>query len=519
MSQQNKSILSCRHIDKTFNSFIALKGITFNLQSGDKVGLVGPNGTGKSTLLKIIAGIVEYDSGVLERSKNITIGYIPQSFIDVENEKVLDFISKTTIKSEKIILSESEKHLADLHLHKEILRRTINELSGGEKTKIAVIRILLSDYDLLLLDEPTNNLDNDALLLLEDFVKKSSKTFIIVSHDRMFLDNTVHKIIGIDEFTKEASIYNGNFSDYVKQKELKIERQWSEYEDASEKREKIEKTIAEKLKKAVTIGKAKARDNDKMAKNFKTEMGQRTMQRGARLLKDKLETMDLFEKPKVPRPLKIHFDIAERSGDKVLEMKDVYKTLPTKTLGPINLKIQYGDRVLLLGKNGVGKSTILKMIMKEISSDRGEITLGSRVVGGYLSQEENFSLSTSVLELVKEEIGVEESDARKTLNRFRITEDDLSKKISDLSSGERSRLMLAIMMTKQPNCIILDEPSNHLDLEVLTELEFALEDFKGTLIVVSHDRYFIEKLKFNKFYVLTNKLNSISHYQEYESKN
>lgn len=518
MSQQNRPILSCRNINKTFDSFIALKDITFNLQLGDKVGLVGPNGTGKSTLLKIIAGIIEHDSGVLEHGKNITIGYIPQSFTDVQNEKVIEFICKTTRKSEEAVLSQSERYLADLHLHKEILQRAIKELSGGEKTKIAIIRILLSDCDLFLLDEPTNNLDNDALVLLEEFVQTSNKTFIVISHDRMFLDNTVQKIIGIDEFTKEASIYSGNFSEYVKQKQSNIERQWNEYEDATEKREKIEKTVAEKLKKAVSIGKSKSRDNDKMAKNFKNEMGQRIMQRGARLLKDKLDKMESVEKPKVLRPLRILFDIVERSGDKVLEMKDVCKVFPIKTLGPINLKVQYGDRVLLLGKNGVGKSTVLKMIMKEISPDRGEIILGSRVVTGYLPQEENFSLSISVLELVKQEIGIEESDARKTLNRFRITEDDLNKEMSDLSSGERSRLILAIMMTKQPNCIILDEPSNHLDLEVLTELEAALENFKGTLIVVSHDRYFIDKLKFNKFYVVADKLNFISNYQEYENK-
>lgn len=518
MSQQNKPILSCRHIGKTFASFVTLKDVTFNLQLGDKVGLVGPNGTGKSTLLKIIAGIIESDSGVLEFGKNITIGYIPQSFNSFANETVLDFLSKAADKSKDQVLIESKKYIKDLHLDVEIVYRPIAKLSGGEKTKIAVVRILLSDYDLFLLDEPTNNLDTDALILLEDFVKNSDKTFIVVSHDRMFLDTVVHKIIDIDEFTKETRIYNGNFSDYLQQKESNIERQWNEYEDASEKRSKVEKTIAEKLAKATAIGKSKSRDNDKMAKNFKTEMGQRIMQRGARLLKDKLSAMDPLEKPKTLRPLKVRFDMEERSGDKVIEIKEVYKTLPNKILGPIDLKVQYGDRILLLGKNGTGKSTILKMILRETSPDRGDVIFGSRVIIGYLPQEENFSDSMTVLQLVKQEIGVEESDARKTLNRFRINEDDLSKKMSELSSGERSRLLLAIMMTKKPNCIILDEPSNHLDLEVLTELESALDDYKGTLIIVSHDRYFIEKFKFNKFFMLTDRLQSLLNYQEYQNR-
>jgi ATP-binding cassette subfamily F protein 3 len=508
MSQQNKHILSCRNIDKTFDELTVLKDITFSLQSGEKIGLVGPNGTGKSTLLKIIAGILEQDAGVIERAKNISIGYIPQNFDSFNSLTVSEFLTN--------LGDGSDNRLQQLKLDKNILQRKISELSGGEKTKISVLRIMVLKYDLFLLDEPTNNLDVDALMVLEDFVQKSDKTFVIVSHDRLFLDRTVSKIIGINEFTKKAAIYDGNFSDYIKQKELQNDREWKTYDDMSEKRDKIENTVKEKMQKATSIGKSKARDNDKMAKNFKTEMGQRTMQRGARLLKDKLDNMEPIERPKTLRPLKVNFDIEERSGDKVLEMKNVYKKLPTKFLGPINLSVQYGDRILVVGKNGAGKSTILKMIIKHRFSDEGEIIIGTRVVTGYLKQEEDFPAETTVLEIMQQEIGVEESLARKTLNRFRINEEDISKKMSDLSSGERSRLMLALIMTKKPNLIILDEPSNHIDLEVLTELEKALIDFKGTLIVVSHDRYFIQKLNFNKVYVLEDTLKLIGNYQEYE---
>ena len=498
MSQHHTSILSCRHIDKSFDSFIALKDITFSLQKGEKIGLVGPNGTGKSTLLKIIAGILTQDAGILERGKEVSIGYIPQSF---------DLFAEQTVR---LFLSEHASHLSpDLELHikalglpTDILKRNICDLSGGEKTKVAVLRILASDYDLLLLDEPTNNLDMDALIVLEDFVYSSTKTCIIVSHDRMFLDRTVTKIIGIDEHTKRATVYQGNFSDYLKTRQSESLKAWQQYDDAVDKKEKIQRAVTEKRDKATKISTSKSRDNDKMAKNFKTEMGQRTLERGARLLNDKLQKMDPIEKPTVLRPLKIQFDIAERGGDKVLGLQGVSKTLPDKVLGPVDLSVQYGDRILISGKNGTGKSTLLKIIMKQISPEQGIVNYGTRLSIGYLAQEEYFSPSATLLEIIQHEVSIDESQVRKTLNRFRITEEDISKCISELSSGERSRFTLALMMARNVNCIILDEPSNHLDLEVLSELEEALIAFEGTLIVVSHDRYFVSKLQFNRQYVL-----------------
>jgi macrolide transport system ATP-binding/permease protein len=488
MHQKNKPIVSCRGIEKTFGEFIALKGITFSLQSGEKIGLVGSNGSGKSTLLKIIAGLETQDTGVIERATNLSIGYIPQIFESAHGHEDLKHAP--------------ERYLRELHLSPAILDRPLQELSGGEKTKLAILRLLISDHDLYLLDEPTNNLDIEALSLIETFVSESKKTFIIVSHDRMFLDRTISKVIGLDPLTKEATIYDGNFSAYMQQREAEIEREWKEYEDSIEVRKKMEKNVDQKMKRASKISKAEPRDNDKMAHNFKTEMSQATLQRGARLVKDKLEKLETKEKPTTLRPLNVVFDIAERSGDKVFEMKAVTKQLPEKILGPIDLTIRYGERVLLTGKNGAGKSTIIKMLMGQLAQDSGSIEKGTKLSIGYLAQEESFAKELSTLEVLKQESGLDESTARKTLSRFRISEEDLDKPIAMLSSGERSRFLISLMMIKQPNCIILDEPSNHLDLEVLTELEKGLVDFSGTLIVVSHDRYFVEKLHFNKKYML-----------------
>lgn len=518
MSQQNKSILSCRDITKSFGSFVALKQATFSLQAGEKVGLVGSNGTGKSTLLKIIARIMDADSGVVNIGKAYSVGYIPQSFGENEKQSVIDFLTNFSDINRSKLVTESRSLLEKLRLPESILDRYMAELSGGEKTKVALVRIFLSDHDLFLLDEPTNNLDMQALQVLEDFVMKSQKTFIIVSHDRMFLDRTVGKIISISEYTKEVVLYDGNFSNYLKQKEAERDREWRVYDDAIEKKEKMRRTIKQKSERVVRMGKTRSRDNDKMARNFKLEMGQRTFERDTRLMKERLENMGDIEKPTTLRPLTLSFQVVDRSGDKVFELSDVSKNLPTKLLGPINLSIRYGDRILLVGENGAGKSTLLKIILGHMAPDQGTVVRGTKLRIGYLSQEQVSDSAITVLELVQKESGVEESLARKTLNRFRLTEDDLKKKVSELSSGERSRLLIAIMMTQDPNCIILDEPSNHLDLEVLTELEQALAQFTGTLIVVSHDRYFIRKLHFHKVYLLDTTIAETLSHDDYENR-
>lgn len=513
--QQNKSILTCRHIAKSFNEFAALKDITFNLQSGDKVGLVGPNGVGKSTILKIISGIIEPDTGLIERAKDIQVGYIPQHFSEYEHESTLQFLIESTKQPENDVKIKAVPIMHKLNLPAYIFEKQMGQLSGGEKTKVGLLRILISDYNLFLLDEPTNNLDIDALNLLETFVGESKKTFIIVSHDRAFLDNTVNRIIGIDEYTKVASIYEGNFSDYVSQKEKEIERSWDSYTTEIEKREKIERAIELKEDKTSRSVKRPPPDTDKMGSNFVSEKAMRKDQRGARLMKEKLEGMGELEKPITQRPLRIDFSFVERSGDKVLELAEVTKKMGNKTIGPISLHVRYGDRILILGKNGTEKSTIIRTIMGELQPDSGEVHLGTNLSLGYLPQDELHE-SITVLDFLRNESGIEESQLRKTLNRFRITADDLQKKMSEISSGEKSRFLIALMMVKKANCIILDEPSNHLDLEVLTQLESALKKYKGSLIVVSHDRYLVRKVRFNKYFVLDSGLRQLANYQEYE---
>jgi ATPase subunit of ABC transporter with duplicated ATPase domains len=455
----NKPIVSVTNLSKSFDNFVVFKHADFAVQQGEKIGLVGSNGSGKSTLLKILNGSIKPDEGSIIFSKGVEIGHIPQEF-------------KANIK-----------------------------LSGGEKNKAALAKIFLSEQDLLLLDEPTNNLDISGLEILEKFVKESNKTFLIVSHDREFLDRTVNRIFEIDEIDKKLKIYDGNFSSYTQARNARIEKEWATYNDSMENKKWLKKAVEEKLKRADEISRSKLPDNDKMQGKTKVEWGQRIFQRGAKLLKNRLENAETLEKPKEFLPLNINFEIEERGGDKVLELVSVTKKMPNQTLGPIDLLIQYGDKILITGENGSGKTTLLKMIMGQMSPDGGEIKYGTNLKIGYLPQQEDVISEAKVKDEFIRHTKTEEGLARKILNRFKLSTEDVNKKVRELSSGERSRLIIATIMAQKVNCLILDEPSNHLDLQALESLEYAVKNFKGTLILVSHDRYFIRQLKPLKSFV------------------
>lgn len=494
MSSLNKPIISCTDISKHYDTVQVLSHINLSMQKGEKIGLVGPNGAGKTTLLRILAGLLNPDEGIVTTSKQLTVGYIPQEYRSSYDITVKEFIKEVSSISEESLSREFEKIRTQLNLPESILSRHMNQLSGGEKTKVALTRVLLASQDLLLLDEPTNNLDIEALTFLEDFVKKSSKTFLIISHDREFLDRTVTRIFEIDEFERNLYVYEGNYSTYIEERRLRLERAWEEYTDDQEKRGRLKETVDQKLRKADELDRMEAPDSDKFQFNFKIDRAKTANQRGAMLLKKRLESMDEVEKPKEPLPLNVRFFSDERSGDKVFELKDVTKELPHHILGPIDFTINYGDRLLITGSNGAGKTTLIKMLLGEIKPTTGTLFKGARLHIGYLPQSEDIIPEATVRDEFLRLTELEEGLGRRTLNRFKLTADDVEKRVSDLSSGERSRFILAVLMSKNVNCIILDEPSNHLDFEVLESLEEALKEFEGTIILVSHDRYFIKRL-------------------------
>jgi ATPase subunit of ABC transporter with duplicated ATPase domains len=333
---------------------------------------------------------------------------------------------------------------------------------------------------------------------------------LIVSHDRAFLDKIVTKIIEIDIVTKFSSIYEGNYSSYAEQREAKIDRQWKEYNDKVEKTEKFNTNIDQKSTwfldiESVKKGKKRKEDyNNGKDVNYKNADGKAA--RRIKVMKNRLEkykeNSSDITKPKYDLPLQVVFE-NERGSTKVFDLKNLEKKMGKRKIGPINLHIQYGDRLHLVGKNGTGKTTLLKMLVGELKPDSGIIEKGENLKIGYISQERWLNRpNKKVIEEFLETTKISESNARRLLNRFRITTEDVKKHVSLISPGEYSRLIIAELVAIKPNCIILDEPSNHLDLEVIEELENGLKEYKGTLIVVSHDRYFVEKIKLNQIFDL-----------------
>ncbi|MDP1625042.1 MAG: ABC-F family ATP-binding cassette domain-containing protein [bacterium] len=469
----NKPAISATDIGKSFGQYEkipVLKALSFSLQQGEKVGLVGPNGTGKSTLLKILAGVIEADTGKVACGKGLSVGYLEQ-----------EPYTETT-------------------------------LSGGERARKALDRILADEHDILLLDEPTNNLDIEILDQLEASIRASSKTYLIVSHDRYFLDKTASRIFELDPHMKSLSIYNGGFSDYLEERSRRIELQWKDYAEKMSKEKKLDASYSMKLSHIRAIEKVRMgirklhpklhdKPDDAMLRDKEAKAGRR-----AKVMKNRLERFrkesEKIEKPIELPPLRIEFEHPERSGDKVFDVTGLVKRFPGRTIGPIDLSVRYGERISIAGKNGAGKTTLIKMLLGMLASDEGEIVRGTSVKVGYMPQSHDLTDNNTVKDEFLRLADMEETEGRKILARFRLSSDDMDKQVEDLSSGERSRLILALLVAQRANCLVLDEPSNHLDLEALESLEDALSRFTGTVIVVSHDRYFLERVALTRTVVI-----------------
>ena len=484
---QNKFAIKINKIKKSFSEKVVLDDVSFSLYFKEKVGFVGANGSGKSTLSKIICGMEKQDGGEIEIFKNFKISYLPQEISG--QSSVLEYLNFSEKNKSKVL-----KELAVLGFSEEILLRKISSLSGGEKTKIFLTKVSIESSEIIILDEPTNNLDGEGLEFLEKVIKNSNSAFLIISHDRNFLDKTVSKIIELDESFSSIKIYDGNYSDYKVEKEKLEQRQNMLYVENQRQKGKIEKKIKDAIEKTTNKNNTYKVKNKKHGVHFKSERAQQQASgakgNAERELRNFEEKKGVIQK----RPLKIDFSEMEKSGKKVLEIKDL--KLPYGHKEKISLEIFSGCRVLIAGKNGAGKTTFLKEILKENKS----IFWGANVEIGYLPQDflQEKNLDKKFIDYFLEKTEKKQSDSRKILARFGFLENEVRSKISELSAGMRGRGKIALMIANNPNVLVLDEPTNNLDLEVLEKLEKALGEYKGTIIFVSHDKYFIEKIKPDK---------------------
>ena len=507
-------VLTAQNVAKSFGINAVLKDISLTMQQGDRMGLVGVNGCGKSTLMRIIAGLDSQDSGEISMVRGTRVGYLAQqdmvthgSTIWAELEKVYEPVFQME-KRLRALEVEMEHAHADNSLFTRLsseydrLTRTFEEsdgyawkslvtgvlnglgfkpsqydqsvdsLSGGEKTRLCLARLLLQKPDLLLLDEPTNHLDMETLQWLENYLSAYKGSVLVISHDRYFLDHVCNCMVEILMGVSEQ--YNGNYTRYIAQREERFETRIRAYELQQKEIERQQAIIARyrMFNREKSIRAAESREKA-------------------------LERMEKLEKPIDERSIRFQFEARRRTGEDVLMIRDVGKTFGEKHLfSHLDLHVRSGDRIALIGPNGVGKSTLIKLITGEVESDSGDIRFGSNVDLGYYDQHQSsLHPEKTVLDEVWDRFPrMEQSDVRGALGMFLFTGDDVFQPIKTLSGGEKGRVALTALMLRKDNVLLLDEPTNHLDMDSREVLEDALSGFGGTIITVSHDRYFINRI-------------------------
>lgn len=534
------NLIQFNNVYKQYTGEYILKNVTFSINDGDKIGMIGLNGAGKSSIIKIILGQENHDGSIENINEkgnvfvnpNMKIGYLSQIHkFDSENNSVYEELLSVFDEQRNILhniekislrmaIEENVDNLMDefnklnekyeamdgynieykikqvmqgLELN-DFKENQIKALSGGEKTRVTLAKLLLEEPDLLILDEPTNHLDILSIEWLEEYLKKYSKSFLLVSHDRIFLDSVCNKIYELERGKVEQ--YNGNFSDFVLQKELILKGEIKRFEKESEKIKKMEEYIT-RFKAGIKAKQA----------------------RGRQKILDRLNRMDdpVFN----PNRMKLKFDISSSSADRVLSVKNISKSFDgKKVLNNVSFDMYKGDKVGIIGKNGIGKSTLLKILMGIKKQDNGEFKFGERVQLGYYDQDhQNLFPENNILQEINTSLSYTEEYLRSKAASFLFVGDDVLKPVSKLSGGEKVRLSLLKLSEQKGNLLLLDEPTNHLDIYSIEVLEDALIDYEGSILLVSHNRHFINSICNKIYYLSENGLEEFKgNFDEYKIK-
>ncbi|MCS4486967.1 ABC-F family ATP-binding cassette domain-containing protein [Staphylococcus americanisciuri] len=514
-------LMQLSQISKSFDGTTIFDNVNFEVKTGERIGIVGRNGAGKSTLMKLIAGVEPYEEGHISKIKNLKIGYLTQQMtLNTQNtvfeemlqpfEHLQELGTKMQAETAWLANHADQYETADYQEHikryeslsndfekqggydyerkiKTVLnglnfteadyKRPINDFSGGQKTRLSLAQMLLREPDLLLLDEPTNHLDMETTAWLEDYLKFFSGAIVIISHDRYFLDKIVTQIYDVS--LGEVKHYVGNYTKFIAQRDQYYQKRLAEYERQQDEIKRLETFVEKNITRASTSGMAKSR-------------------------RKVLEKMTRIEKPMLDaRRADIQFDFDRNTGNDVMHIRQLEVGYQSPITQPINIEITKGDRIAIIGPNGIGKSTFIKTIAGRLPKISGDVVPGANLKIGYYDQKQaEFRSNKTILDYVWDQYRhMPEKDIRAVLGRFLFTQDDVQKIINDLSGGEKARLQLALLMLERNNVLILDEPTNHLDIDSKEMLEQALRNFSGTLIFISHDRYFINELA-NKIFAM-----------------
>jgi len=509
------TICSVNNVTKSFGGNIIFENISLEIKNGERVGLVGRNGSGKTTIFGLLTGMESLDAGAIHMKKGTRIGHVAQipkfdevltvydvlssAFkVEKELEKEMHALEKNMAEEQEQsslqklmerygVIQEKFAFLGGYEIEANIMKvanglqvtdlfsRVFTELSGGEQTKVSLAYMLLQKPDLLLLDEPTNHLDLFAVEWLEQFLKEYTGTVMVISHDRYFLDEVVTKIFDLED--GEIHVYHTNYSQLVEEKEERLHQEFQAYQEQQKKIKKMKEAI-KRLREWANQANPPNEGLHKRARN---------MERA-------LERIEKLKRPILERKqMGLQFEGQERSGKDVVVMKEVSKGFAGRPLfEQANLHVRFQERAAIVGRNGTGKTTLLKLLLEEINPDVGEIRIGSSVKIGYLSQHTYGNLKSNVLEAFREYVAVTEGEARHILAKFLFYGPAVFKKVTQLSGGEKMRLRLAQLMYQDINFLILDEPTNHLDVTAKEELKKAMKAYKGTILLVCHEPEFYE---------------------------
>lgn len=509
------SLLRASKINKSYGPETVLANLYFTLERGEKVALTGLNGLGKSTLLKIIAGVEEVDNGKLTLAKGARLAYLPQDFTLEAETRVADYLGEV---GQVLKLDHRVKIMLDgFGLGEDCWERKLGELSSGQKSKVALAAILLQPADLLLLDEPTNNLDLPALIWLEDFLAETEAAVIVVSHDRRFVDKVARKIWELNWETRALVVTGGRYSDYLEMEAKRLARRKLDYRLQQAEIERLANLARAKRSEAAAGARWAGTDNDRLLRGFKRDRAKGSA-RTAKVIEKKISRLEKLPDPLERPPLQLSLAAERGAGSLEIETKNLVIGYPDGfQLGPVNLAMRFGQRVGILGLNGSGKSTLLKTLAGELAPVGGMLSVGAGVkIGNLMQEHESLPREKTLLELVKEKTDLRVQDIYNLLQKFSFNEDQIKHPIALLSPGGRARLLLAIFSVQGINTLFLDEPTNHLDLEALAALEEMLANYHGTVILVTHDRYFLDVAKLDQLYLINeNGFAAVANYQEY----
>jgi ATPase subunit of ABC transporter with duplicated ATPase domains len=524
-------MLTFSNVAKAFDGRPALAGVTFSVPAGSRTAVVGVNGSGKSTLLRLAAGLDAPDAGSVALDPGATVGYVPQDYGIVADSTVDDYLRERAglagverrLRALECALADGDagamdrysdaldefaalggyelegrlaRALDELGLAPSLLPRRLRELSGGQQVRVGLAGVLASRYALYLLDEPTNNLDLEALERLEAFVRTADATFLLVSHDRAFLEAAATDVVELDEHTHTAALYGVPFAEYLALREQLLAARSTRYRDYLDEVERLSAALkAQRVRAGQTKDRRPRRDNDKYSPHFFAQAASRQAGRAMRNLEQRLNRLEEPDEPRTGWQLRLSLAAASRSGDLVVDARNAGLRLGSFALGPLSLTLHWRERVALAGPNGAGKSLLLALLTGERAPGDGTVRLGAGVVPGVLRQGgADLAGAETGLTVFRRAVGWPPGESRTLLAKFDLGADHVDRAAGSYSPGERCRLGLAILMASGANWLVLDEPTNHLDLEATEQLEQALQGFDGTLLVVSHDRTFLDRI-------------------------